>query len=295
MREATRLAGSPKEQTGTRLAGAPTERRRIVRFKPHQRVMHLAMFTSFLGLAATGLPLLFSSSPWSGVMARLLGGFQMAGVVHRFFAFTLLAIFAAHVGELAWRLVVRQQRELLWGPTSMVPQPIDLRQMYEHVRWFVGLGERPRFDRYTYWEKFDYWAVFWGMFIIGGSGLLLWFPQFFATFFPGWIYNIALLVHGEEALLATGFIFTIHFFNSHFRPEKFPMDMVMFTGQVTEEELREERPAEYDRLKAAGQLEGLAAPPEPSWVSSGGRVVGTLAVTTGLVLLVFIVRGFFFE
>jgi cytochrome b subunit of formate dehydrogenase len=291
----TRLGETPEERFGIPLAEAPQERRRIVRFKPYQRLMHLVMFTSFLGLAATGLPLMFSASPWSGLFTRLLGGFQMAGLLHRFFAFLLLVIFTAHVGELGWRLLVRKQRELLWGPSSMVPQPIDLLQMYQHVLWFAGLGERPRFDRFTYWEKFDYWAVFWGMFIIGGSGLLLWFPQFFANLFPGWIYNIALLVHGEEALLATGFIFTIHFFNSHFRPEKFPMDMVMFTGQVTEDELREERPAEYDRLKRHGQLESLAAPPEPSWVSGGGRVVGTLAVATGLVLLVFIVRGFFFE
>jgi cytochrome b subunit of formate dehydrogenase len=269
--------------------------RRIVRFQPYQRLMHLVMFVSFLGLAATGLPLLFSGSSWSSTIAQLLGGIDSAGVLHRLFASALLVVFTAHVGELLWRLIVRTERELLWGPTSMVPQPIDLMQMYEHARWFVGLGERPRFDRYTYWEKFDYWAVFWGMFIIGGSGLLLWFPQFFATFLPGWIYNIALLVHGEEALLATGFIFTIHFFNSHFRPEKFPMDMVMFTGHVSEEELREERPAEYHRLREAGRLEALVAPPEPSWVSTGGRILGTAAVATGLVLLAFIVRGFFLE
>jgi cytochrome b subunit of formate dehydrogenase len=168
-------------------------------------------------------------------------------------------------------------------------------QFYQHIRWFVGLGERPRFGRFTYWEKFDYWAVFWGMLVIGSSGLLLWFPQFFARFFPGWIFNIALLVHGEEALLATGFIFTIHFFNSHFRPEKFPMDMVMFTGQVTEEELKEERPAEYERLLREGQLDAKVAPPEPSWVWVGGRIVGSLAVLTGLLLLVFIIWGFFFE
>jgi len=281
------------EATG--FAGAATERRRIVRFKPYQRLMHLVMFSSFLGLAATGLPLLFASSPWSRAMARLLGGFQMAGVVHRFFAFALLVVFVTHVGEIAWRLLGRKQRELLWGPASMVPQPTDLLQMYQHIRWFFGLGERPRFDHFTYWEKFDYWAVFWGMFIIGASGLLLWFPQFFANFFPGWIYNVALLVHGEEALLATGFIFTIHFFNSHFRAEKFPMDMVMFTGQVTEDELREERPAEYERLNKQGKLDALTAPPEPSWVVTGGRVIGTLAIATGLVLLVFIVRGFFLE
>jgi hypothetical protein len=133
------------------------------------------------------------------------------------------------------------------------------------------------------------------MFIIGGSGLLLWFPQFFGRFLPGWIYNIALLVHGEEALLATGFIFVIHFFNSHFRAEKFPMDMVMFTGQVTLDELRDERPAEYERLVARRKLKAGDPALEPAWAAAAGRAVGTLAVAIGLVLLVFIVRGFFFE
>ena len=62
----------------------------------------------------------------------------------------------------------------------MVPQPQDAVDLYNHFKWFLGLGPRPQFDRWTYWEKFDYWAVFWGMAIIGGSGLLLWFPVFFA-------------------------------------------------------------------------------------------------------------------
>jgi cytochrome b subunit of formate dehydrogenase len=222
---------------------------------------------------------------------RGLGGYQPVGLLHRFFAFGMLVVFVAHLAELGWRLFVRGERGMLWGPSSMVPQPHDLRQFAQHLRWFFNRGPRPRFGRFTYWEKFDYWAVFWGMLIIGGSGLLLWFPQAFATFLPGWIFNVALLVHGEEALLATAFIFTIHFFNSHFRPEKFPMDMVMFTGQVTEDELRHERPAEYDALRESGRLETLTVAPEPSWVSVGGGVIGTAAVVTGLALLVFILRG----
>ena len=112
-------------------------------------------------------------------------------------------------------------------------------------KWFFGRGPRPQFDRYTYWEKFDYWGVFWGMAIIGGSGLMLWFPTFFSRFLPGWLLNVATIVHGEEALLAVGFIFTIHFFHGHLRPEKFPMDMVIFTGQIPEHELKGERPIEY--------------------------------------------------
>jgi cytochrome b subunit of formate dehydrogenase len=269
--------------------------RLVQRFKPYQRLLHLVMFSCFLGLAVTGLPLLFSGSPWSSGLMRVLGGFQVVGMLHRFFAFGMITVFAVHLAELSWRLFVKKERGMLWGPSSMVPQPHDAAQLFQHVQWFFNRAPRPQFGRYTYWEKFDYWAVFWGMLIIGGSGLLLWFPQFFAQFLPGWMFNVALLVHGEEALLATAFIFTIHFFNSHFRPEKFPMDMVMFTGQVPESELKHERPAEYELLQRTGRLEALAVPPEPSWVTFGGRVIGTAAVLTGLALLVFILRGAMFD
>ena len=128
--------------------------------------------------------------------------------------------------------------------------------MQPHIRWFVGAGPHPRFDHFTYWEKFDYWAVFWGMGIIGGSGLILWLPETFAYVVPGWVFNIAALVHGEEALLAVVFIFTFHFFTGHLRPEKFPMDSVIFTGRVHVDELKHERPLEYERL-AAPELGGV--------------------------------------
>ncbi|OYW04481.1 MAG: hypothetical protein B7X11_02860, partial [Acidobacteria bacterium 37-65-4] len=200
----------------------------------------------------------------------------------------LITVFAVHLYRLGRRLIVQRDFGLLWGPRSMVPQPRDLTEAVGHVKWFLGFGARPRFDRYTYWEKFDYWAVFWGMGIIGASGLLLWFPVFFATFVPGWFFNIALLVHGEEALLAVGFIFTMHFFNGHLRPEKFPMDRVIFTGRVSLEELEEERPSEYARLNASGGLAALqVSPPEP-WLIRLGTVIGTIAVSIGLLLVGFI-------
>jgi cytochrome b subunit of formate dehydrogenase len=265
--------------------------RLIVRFTRYQRLQHMLMFISFLGLAATGLPLLFSDRPWSAAGARIVGGVDNAGIFHRVFASILLAVFLAHVAEIAWRVFGQRRYGLLWGSDSLVPQPQDAYDLWHHFLWFIGKGPRPRFDRFTYWEKFDYWAVFWGMFVIGGSGMLLWFPEFFSAIVPGWVYNIALIVHGEEALLATGFIFTIHFFNSHFRPERFPMDLVMFTGQVSEHELRDERPAEYDRLVAAGALKLPSAAPEPEWMKRGGAVIGTAAVAVGLVLLVLIAIG----
>src|SRR5581483_947276 len=79
-----------------------------------------------------------------------------------------------------------------------------------------------KFERYAYWEKFDYWAVFWGMVVIGFSGYAMWFAPFFARFLPGWALNAALVIHSEEGLLAILFIFSIHFVNTHLRPDSFP-------------------------------------------------------------------------
>jgi cytochrome b subunit of formate dehydrogenase len=263
--------------------------RHVKRFDRTDRTLHGFLMLSFLGLAATGLPLLFSDAPWAAVLARLLGSFYVTHALHRVFAVIMIAVFAVHLGRLLSRVIVGKDYSIFWGPSSMVPQPKDVDDMYRHLRWFVGLGERPRFDRYTYWEKFDYWAVFWGMGIIGGSGLMLWFPTIFARLLPGWIFNVALLVHGEEALLAVGFIFTIHFFNSHLRPEKFPMDMVIFTGRVAEGEWKEERPAEYARAASQPALGGLlsSAPSHRLWVL--GRVIGSAAVAVGLTLVCLII------
>jgi cytochrome b subunit of formate dehydrogenase len=255
--------------------------RYALRFGRVDRTLHGFLMFSFLGLALTGMPVLFSDAPWARTMARVLGGFTVTHAAHRVFAAIMIAVFVIHVGRLVARVALEKDSSIFWGPTSLVPQPKDLEDMYRHMRWFVGVGPRPAFDRYAYWEKFDYFAVFWGMAIIGGSGLLLWFPEAFARVLPGWVFNIALLVHGEEALLAVGFIFTIHFFNSHLRPGKFPMDMVIFTGRVSERELEDERPAEYARVKDT-LLD--AGPPSPrSWLI--GRVVGTIAVLTGLTVV----------
>ena len=259
------------------------------RFDRRQRVTHVFLMMSFIGLALTGLPLRFADQGWARTLAGLWGGIESAGFIHRVCAVVMIGAFVSHVAQVLWQVYRKRDYGALWGPTSMVPQPRDVIEMYGHMRWFVGLGPRPKFDRFTYWEKFDYWAVFWGMLIIGGSGMMLWFPETFALVIPGWVFNIALLVHGEEALLAVGFIFTIHFFNGHIRPEKFPMDLVMFTGRVPEHELLHERPAEYERLAREGRL-GLyeTTPPNPR-SAAFGRALGTVAVTLGLLTVALIV------
>jgi len=256
------------------------------------RILHGVLMASFLGLAATGLPIKFNWAPWAATLAHAVAGFGTILFLHKFFAAVLTLCFLTHVGYVVHALFVKREGGILWGPTSMVPQPKDITDMLAHFRWFFGLGPKPRFDRFTYWEKFDYWAVFWGMFIIGTSGYMLWFSAFFARFVPGWSFNVALLIHSEEALLAVWFIFAIHFFNSHIRPEKFPMDLVIFTGRVSERELIEERPLEHERLLAEGRLAEIASDPPPRWLRNFGRLVGFLAVGVGLVLFVLTVLAY---
>jgi len=267
-----------------------TKEKMYWRFDLYDRACHFLIIVSFLGLAMTGLPLKFSYTPWAQFLSNYLGGFETAGFVHRFMAIVTFVYAGMHMGRIL-RKAARGEKGLFWGPDSMVPNLKDGQDLVGQLKWFLGLGERPKFDRWTYWEKFDYWAVFWGITMIGVSGLFLWMPEFFAKLFPGWAFNVAMIIHSDEALLATGFIFSVHFFNSHLRPEKFPMDFVIFTGRVPLEELEHERPVEYARMKAAGKLDERLGDPVLPWQYTAARVVGATALTIGLALLLFILAS----
>ncbi|MDE3053894.1 MAG: hypothetical protein KGL38_08345 [Gemmatimonadota bacterium] len=259
------------------------------RFGPVERTIHALVIVSFLGLVLTGVPLRFAYAPWAAPLMKALGGPGSAGFVHRVCAAITFGYFFLHLLRVTWTLFhTDDKKSIVWGPNSMVPQPKDLRDVIGMFRWFFGRGPQPKFDRFSYMEKFDYWAVFWGVAIIGGSGLLLWFPTFFARFLPGWLFNVATIVHGDEALLALGFIFTIHFFNVHLRPGKFPVDLVIFTGRARAEYFEEEHPLEYERNVREGRLEGLAAeaPSRATYLWSMTLGFGALAVGVFLIVLV---------
>lgn len=174
-----------------------------------------------------------------------------------------------------------------------MPRTQDFRDLWANLKWFVGAGERPQFDRFTYWEKFDYLAVFWGMFVIGFSGLVLAFPTFFASFLPPWAINLSTIVHSDEALLATGFIFAVHFFNTHFRADRFPMDTVIFSGHLGEDELKAERAKWYERLRASGELERLIVKDDKfGQYSAIAKFAGFAMLATGLIFLALIIYAF---
>ena len=271
----------------------PAEERYFVRFTREQRYLHAVLFTTFLGLAATGLPLRFSESIWARGLAGAVGGFGAILFLHKLCALVLTIAFLIHVKEIFTRGLYRREKGVFWGPTSMVANWKDIKDLLGHLRWFVGLGPKPQFERYAYWEKFDYWAVFWGMIVIGFSGYAMWFAPFFARFLPGWALNAALVIHSEEGLLAILFIFSIHFVNTHLRPDSFPMDMVIFTGVESEKEFKHKRPTEYARLQREGRLTSRIGTAPATWFVNFARVVGFAAIAVGLTLLVLTLTAYF--
>jgi predicted CXXCH cytochrome family protein len=275
----------------------------FTRFTPLDRFLHGLIIISFLMLVITGMPLKFYYMDWAQTMLDVMGGQVVAAVLHRIGALITIFYFSVHVISVIYGLIVGRQRFMnpdtgklefkrirkeFFGPDSPMPNSQDLKDIIAHNKWFFGKGPKPQFDRWTYWEKFDYMAVFWGVFMIGLSGLIMWFPEFFTAVLPGWAINVALIIHSDEALLAAGFIFTFHFFNVHFRPDKFPMDRVMFSGRLSKAEMLSERKRLYDRWVEEGTLDQHRAGEEwQSWKKIA-LPAGFISFLVGVVLMLLI-------
>jgi len=265
----------------------------IQRFSPIWRLAHLTFALSLMILTLTGIPLFYPEAPWAKPLMSALGGPHIAGTIHRVNAVIFAGVFFWHMVYMGYGIMKDWKNFKFFGPNSMIPNLKDARDMLGMFKWFFGKGPRPQFDRWTYWEKFDYWAPFWGVTIIGVSGLMMWLPNFFGAFLPGWVFNVAAIFHGEEAFLAVVFLFTVHFFNNHFRPDKFPLEVVMFTGTLSVEEFKHEHPLEYQRLVDSGELQArLVDAPSPGKLSAS-RVLGFTLIVMGLTLLTLVGIGFF--
>jgi cytochrome b subunit of formate dehydrogenase len=263
------------------------------RFPLGWRIAHLIFALATMALVLTGTTALFAGSAWAPVVAKALGGPEKLALLHRVAVVLFVGIFFIHLVYVLQHLL-RKPGFKWFGPDSLIPNWKDLRDCVAMFRWFVGRGPKPLFDRWAYFEKFDYWAVFWGVTVIGSSGTMLAFPHVTAQYLPGWIFNVATLVHSEEAFLAAVFLFTVHFFNNHFRPDKLPPpDIVMFTGTQSLAEFRREHPAQYNRLVETGELERylVDAPSRP--MTLGSKILGLVLISMGLTLLVLVAIGFF--
>jgi cytochrome b subunit of formate dehydrogenase len=252
----------------------------LPRFDIHMRIQHFCMLTSFITLVLTGWPLKAASVGASSSIAELFGGQATMAIVHRVAGAVMLGVVFYHLTY----LIVRFKRGTL--SLAMLPGPKDVADLIGNLMYFLGMKkERPKFGRWTYYEKFDYWAVFWGIFIMGGSGVVLWFPVLASKVMPGEMISLSLIAHSDEALLAALAIFLWHFFNVHLRPAIFPMSWVWLTGKLPAEALYEEHRAEWERLY--GKQPPAAPHHPPTWhhATRWSFVAITVVLAAGLAVV----------
>jgi len=223
---------------------SPEEEIKIIRFSVLQRLLHLMVMFGFCGLALTGFSLKFSHQPWAQWVVGVLGGSGWTGYWHRFWAVITYSAVVIHLGWLIYFKAVLKGS--LTGPQSAFPRAKDARDLVHHVNYFFGKEKPPAFNRYTYWEKLDYWAMLGGMNTMGLTGLVLWFPVFFTGFLPGVLVNVARVLHLYEAILAVALKFVVHLATAHLRPEVYPADQSIFTGKTTPERMKHEHPGEWE-------------------------------------------------
>jgi len=223
----------------------------IERFDLSARIQHIIMFTTFLLLSFTGWGLKYAFAKPSSAWITIWGGAKTAGIIHRVAGIIMLLDFIYHQFYLLNK--VRKGNFRL----SLLPMPKDVVDAFQNFMYFFGFRkEKPYFGKFNYMQKFDYWAVYWGMFIIGSSGFFLAFPvmvsSIFPTFTTPWIWDVIFIMHSDEALLAIVFILIFHFYNEHLRSEVFPMNWMWLTGKMSIDQLKHHHPAEYDYLFGKG-------------------------------------------
>jgi len=213
------------------------------RFNIYFRIQHMMLFTSVIILIITGLPIKFPNSVVSKFMMTIMGGIYTQGILHRIGASLLIGFYVFHTLYTIFNKEGR--RDFL----QLLPRLKDVQDVLQMVKYFFGFAkEKPKFDRFSYIEKFDYWAVYWGGIVMVGSGLIMWFHNIALRYFPKYVYDIAREAHSDEALLATLTIVIWHFYNVHFNPSRFPGSLVWWHGRLTKEQMIEEHPLEYERL-----------------------------------------------
>jgi cytochrome b subunit of formate dehydrogenase len=248
-----------KQRARTRKRARPVvEQEEFQRFSLTFRAQHLVLVVSCLILIFTGLPLKWPNSAWANVYFRLTGGVAVSGAIHRVGAVGLIGVGLFHLFYITCLAEGRKNlRELL-------PRLKDVRDVLTNVGYFLGRRrEGARFGRFSYIEKFDYWAVYWGMVVMITSGLMMWGEEIAMRLFPKFALDMAHEAHSDEALLATLAIIVWHFYNVHLNPHKFPMSWTWWHGKLTKEEMLREHPLEYEEImrerarqqEADGELE----------------------------------------
>jgi len=216
----------------------------VRRFDRAQLIQHGALALSFVALVITGFALRFPDAFWVQALTALGMNEAVRGVLHRACGVVLVALSLFHV---VYVLASRAGREQLG---AMLPTGADASEAIENLRFYAGKSERrPRFGRYDYTQKAEYWAVVWGTGLMAVTGFVLWFPERAASLFPSWLIPASQTVHYYEAWLATLAILVWHFFFVLLHPDAYPMSWTWLTGTMSEEEAREHHPRWYEEVR----------------------------------------------
>ena len=217
----------------------------FLRFNRNFRFQHIVMFSSVIILILTGMPLKFPNFILSRLVINFWGGIQYSTVVHRIGAGMLIYFMVHHF---LYTVLTRDGRRDFM---LLLPNLGDAKDIVQNIRHFLGkVSDKPRFGRFSYIEKFDYWAVYWGCIIMIGSGLFLWFETDVLRFLPKYALDVAHEMHSDEAMLATLAIVIWHFYNVHFNPDRFPGTLLWWNGRISEHEMKEEHPLELEEILA---------------------------------------------
>ena len=231
------------------------------RFSLVFRIQHMVLMASCVILIITGMPLRFPHTKWAEVFFGLTGGVAGSGVIHRIGAVGLIGVGLFHMFYIT--CLKDGRRNFL----ALLPRFQDVKDVFRNVWYFLGRSKAgAAFGRFSYIEKFDYWAVYWGMVIMITSGLMLWFENHTMSLLPKIFIDVAHEAHSDEALLATLAIIIWHFYNVHFSPDQFPMSWTWLNGKISREKMIHHHPLEYEQIIAergtplAGEDEKQPAP-----------------------------------
>jgi cytochrome b subunit of formate dehydrogenase len=255
---------------------------KFIRFTSVQRFQHLIQLLTFTLLGSTGLAIKFYTNHWVQKLIFRIGGFDVLLSIHLVAGMILTWLTLYHMFYLTGQLTEKNFR------LTMLPKVQDVIQLGQNIAYLVGIKKvRPKFERYSYREKMDYLAEWWGMFVMISTGLILWFPGQIGQFLPRWMLDVAQTIHSYEAMLAIMVILIWHLFSVALSPNVFPMSMVWLTGKISEQQLAEEHPAEFADL--TGRSPEDVQQPKIGWFKLALAIV---EIVLYFVILLLILKAF---
>ena len=245
--------------------------RLYLRMTLNERIQHGSLLLSFITLVLTGFALKYPDAWWVAPIRNISPMmFDIRGIVHRIAAVVMIA---ASMYHLYYVLIVPRGKQLI---RDLLPVPKDINDAIGMLKYNLGFSKvKPRFNRFSYIEKSEYWALVWGTFIMVLTGFILWLDNTFLGILTKLGWDAARTVHYYEAWLATLAIIVWHFYFVIFNPDIYPINLAFWKGTLTEEEMKEEHPLELDEIKREESPADLMVEKESSYSGKIEQTIGS--------------------